>query len=47
MADMKNIELMTMLKGMGIVLVVLGHAIVAKSLPHNFICKHPTPILAV
>ena len=34
---MKNIELMTMLKGMGIVLVVLGHAIVAKSLPHNFI----------
>ena len=37
MADMKNIELMTMLKGMGIVLVVLGHAIVAKSLPHNFI----------
>lgn len=34
---MKNIELMTMLKGLGIILVVFGHSIMANSLPHNFI----------
>lgn len=34
---MKNVELMTMLKGLGIVLVVLGHSIVPDTLPHNFI----------
>lgn len=34
---MKNIELMTMLKGWGIVLVVFGHSIVVETLPHNFI----------